>query len=93
MLAHNASQRTRRYRSRLPRTFGRNRGHALESMDSLSDLEFLRMFRVDRDTFDDLERKIEPDIRRHVQKARDAVGHGLSGEITARTRLGVCPDL
>ncbi|KAJ1399903.1 hypothetical protein B484DRAFT_438105 [Ochromonadaceae sp. CCMP2298] len=88
-MAHNAGQHTRLYTPRSSRICGSNRGHAFESMDKLCDLEFRRMFRVNRDIFDDLERNIKPDIRRHVQKARNAVGQGKSGEITNRTRLGL----
>jgi hypothetical protein len=47
MIAHNAKERTTRaYKHRQPRTFGRNRGHALNEMSTLSPIEFLRMFRV-----------------------------------------------
>jgi hypothetical protein len=47
------------------------------------------MFRVDRDTFEELEEKVAPLIERDPQKARNAVGRGLAGEITVRTRLAV----
>ncbi|KAJ1409246.1 hypothetical protein B484DRAFT_436087 [Ochromonadaceae sp. CCMP2298] len=90
MVAHNANERTtREYTTRQPRTFGRNRGHALNEMSTLTPLEFLRMFRVDRDTFDDLEQKVAPLVVRNVQQARNACENGLSGEIKARTRLAV----
>jgi hypothetical protein len=90
MIAHNAKERTTRaYKHRQPRTFGRNRGHALNEMSTLSPIEFLRMFRVDRDTFDHPEQMVAPLVERNVQQARNACGNGLSGEITVRTRLAV----
>jgi hypothetical protein len=90
MVAHNKRTRTGpRQAPRLPRTQGRDRGHALLEMVHLTPVEFLRMFRVDRDTFEELEEKVAPLIERDPQKARNAVSRGLAGEITVRTRLAV----
>lgn len=47
----------------------RNRGYALEEMDRLLDIEFIRMFRMTRVAFDSLEQLITPYVQRFEQAA------------------------
>jgi len=57
----------------------------MDMVNSLDDTIFKRMFRVDRNTFDYILRKIEPLLSRNEVKAINS-----SGEVvTARTRLAV----
>jgi len=57
----------------------------VDMVNSLDDTIFKRMFRVDRNTFDYILRKIEPLLSRNEVKAINS-----SGEVvTARTRLAV----
>ncbi len=67
------------------RNMHRNRGFAVEQMDSLEDSLFKRMFRVDRDTFNHILGKIEPFFPVNVSKAVNSSGQGVA----LKTRLAV----
>ena len=68
------------------RNHHRNRGFALEQMDRLDDATFKRMFRVDRQTFDEILYMIEPImVERDAAKATNSSG----SQISAKTRLAV----
>eukprot|EP01031_Cornospumella_fuschlensis_P045526 gene45526-55718_t len=75
----------RQERRRKPRNAHRNRGFALNEMENLRDEVFKRMFRVDRDTFAELEELLKPIIGRNEQKAENSSGSFIS----VRTRLAV----
>jgi hypothetical protein len=66
------------------RNHHRNRGFALEQMDRLDDTTFKRMFRVDRQTFDEILYMIEP-----IMVERDAARPltALVGKLVLRLGL------
>jgi hypothetical protein len=63
----------------------RDRGYALREMEAMNDREFQEMFRVTRGRFDSILRKIEGDLRKDEQKAKNSAG----SPITATTKLAV----
>lgn len=79
-----ARRRREQYRQK-PRNRHRNRGYALDEMEHLDVETFLCMFRVDRDTFNELEERIAPLVHRDEVKAVNSSGQA----ITARTKLAV----
>jgi hypothetical protein len=92
MIKHNRAE-TRRLREaarrpprkQKPANSHRNRGYALEEMDRLSDHIFLKTYRLDRASFNELVEQIDPLIRRDAVKATASSG----SEIPTRTRLAV----
>jgi hypothetical protein len=63
----------------------RNRGYAIEEMNYLSDLDFKKMFRMDRLSFLELEKQLDPYlIRNDVMSIRSS-----GSPISTRTRLAV----
>jgi hypothetical protein len=65
----------------------RNRQHGLNEMESLSELEFKRMFRMTKHSFNNLEELIENHVRiRDIHQAR----RSSQSTITTRTRLACC---
>ena len=64
------------------RNHHRNRGFALEQMDRLDDTTFKRMFRVDRQTFDEILYMIEPImVERDAAKATNSSGSQISAKL------------
>ncbi len=43
-----------------PKNRHRNRGYAIEEMANMSESEFAKMFRMSRDSFNDLELQLDP---------------------------------
>lgn len=72
-------------KKRLPRQYHRNRGFALDEIDRLSDPLFKRMFRIDRDTFNELVQMIEDHRRSTAARMRTR----SASEVSAITRLAV----
>jgi hypothetical protein len=68
-----------------PRNSHTNRGYAIEEMGRHTKEMFVRMFRLDRVSFDELIERLEPLIARDAVKAIASSG----SEIPTRTRLAV----
>lgn len=89
MFMINSSSRSRRRRyeesRRKPKNYHRNRGYALEEFDRLPDAIFLKMFRIDRETFLLLEQNLDRVLKKNEMKAKASSGSVIS----TRTRLAV----
>ena len=64
-------------RPRIARKIPRDHEHAIKEMEHITDLEFLRLFRMDRSSFNDLQKSLEDDSCDPCKK------------ISMRTRLAV----
>jgi len=69
-----------------PRNSHRDRGFALREMDDMKPELFKRMFRLDRQSFDELVELLDPLIKRDDKYATISSGSPIS----TRTRLAIC---
>jgi hypothetical protein len=65
----------------------RSRAEALAEIDGLSDSDFKKIFRVDRETFREIEEKIKPKIETSATAAMHNVKNNMGEPISVKTRL------
>ena len=70
---------------RKPKNLHRNRGYALGETENLTDSSFKRMFRIDRDSFNELLENIDPYITFDSEHAINSSG----SSIAKSTRLAI----
>ena len=63
----------------------RNRGYAIDEFEHLSDTIFKNMFRIDKDTFEELLNQLRPYLQKNLRYATNSSGSSIS----VRTRLAV----